>query len=74
MRRYTGQTNGHTGGTNEFHLDVPPMPIWQNSPMHVQLIPTNLTGLDHLINTNGEQIDRKEIFFSSSFLYQRFLS
>jgi len=69
MRRCTGQNNGHIGGTNEFHLDVPPMPIWQNSPMHVQLISTNLnghhTGLDHLINTNGDQIDRKEIIFNS---------
>jgi hypothetical protein len=65
MRRCTVQNNGHTGGgTNEFHLDIPPMPIWQNSPVHVQLIPTNLnghhhTGMDHLINTSGEQMDRK---------------
>jgi hypothetical protein len=65
MRRCVGQTNGHTGGTNEFHLDLPPVPMWQNSPMHLQLIPTNLTGLDHLINTSGDQIDRKKILFHS---------
>jgi hypothetical protein len=62
MRRCTLQNNGQTGGTNEFHLDVPPMPIWQNGPMHVQLIPTNLnnhpSGMDHLINTSGDQIDQ----------------
>jgi hypothetical protein len=76
MRRCTLQNNGQTGGTNEFHLDVPPMPIWQNGPMHVQLIPTNLnnhpSGMDHLINTSGDQIDRKEIskliFVFSSFI------
>ncbi len=64
MRRCAVQNNGHTGGgTNEFHLDVSPMPIWQNGPMHVQLLPTNMnshhTGIDHLINTSGDQLDRK---------------
>lgn len=48
-----------SGGTNEFHLDISPVPMWQNGPMHVQLIPTNHTGIDHLINTNTDQIDRK---------------
>ena len=72
MRRCTVQNNGHAGGsTNEFHLDVPPMPLWQNSPMHIQLVPANLsnhhhhhhhTELDNLMNTHGnhgDQIDRK---------------
>ncbi len=59
MRRCTVQNNGHTGGGNEFHLDIPPVPIWQNGPMHVQLISTNLNGMDHLINTSGDQMDRK---------------
>lgn len=59
MRRCTVQNNGHTGGTNEFHLDVPSLPIWPNAPVHVQLIPTNINGIDHLINTSGDQIDRK---------------
>lgn len=67
MRRSLGQNNGHTGGTNEFHLDVPSMPIWPTSPMHVQLISTNLnghpTGIDHLINTSADPLDRKMIIF-----------
>ncbi|CAF1619556.1 unnamed protein product, partial [Adineta ricciae] len=72
MRRCTVQNNGHAGGsTNEFHLDVPPMPLWQNSPMHIQLVPANLsnhhhhhhhhTELDNLMNTHGnhgDQIDQ----------------
>ncbi|CAF1146429.1 unnamed protein product [Adineta steineri] len=63
MRRCTVQNSGHPGGgTNEFHLDVPPMPIWQNNQMHVQLLPTNInnhhTGIDHLINTSGDQLDQ----------------
>jgi hypothetical protein len=68
MRRCTIQNNGHTGGANEFHIDVPPMPIWQNGPMppvHVQIVPTNINnhhaGIDHLINTSGDQMDRKKI-------------
>lgn len=76
MRRSLGQNNGHTGGTNEFHLDVPPMPIWSNSPVHVQLIPTNLnghpTGIDHLINTSADPLDRKAmilLFFSRNDLF-----
>ena len=64
MRRSTVQNSGHTGGANnEFHLDVPPVPIWQNGPMPVQLLPTHInghhSGLEHLINTGGEQIDRE---------------
>jgi len=56
MRRSTVPT----GGTNEFHLDISPVPMWQNGPMHVQLIPANHTGIDHLINTTtNDQIDRK---------------
>ncbi|CAF2817743.1 unnamed protein product [Rotaria sp. Silwood2] len=62
MRRCTIPNNGHTGGANEFHLDVPPMPIWQNGPMSVQLLPTNInghhTGMDHLVNTSEDQIDQ----------------
>lgn len=67
MRRSLGQNNGHTGVTNEFHLDIPSMPVWSSSPMHVQLIPTNLnghpSGIDHLINTSADSIDRKRGIF-----------
>ena len=64
MRRYTVQNSGHTGSVNnEFHLDVQPVPIWHNGPMSVQLLPTHVnghhSGLEHLINTGGEQIDRE---------------
>ncbi|CAF0829587.1 unnamed protein product [Rotaria sp. Silwood1] len=61
MRRCTLKNNGHTGVANEFHLDVPPMPLWQNSPMPVQLLPTNInshhTGMDNLVNTSEDQMD-----------------
>ena len=66
MRRCGGQNNGSQGGANEFHLDMPPMPMWHNSsisPMHVQLVPTNLNGhhaaMDHLVNTSGDQMERE---------------
>jgi hypothetical protein len=66
MRRCGNQSNGHLDGTSEFHLDIPPMPIWQNSslqPSHVQLLPTNIDGhhstAEHLINDANEQMDRK---------------
>jgi hypothetical protein len=68
MRRSGVPNNGHlSGGASEFHLDVPQIPIWQNGsippPIHVQLLPTNMnghhTGVDHLINNGGDQLDRK---------------
>ncbi|CAF3935091.1 unnamed protein product [Rotaria sordida] len=62
MRRCIVQNNGHTEETNEFHLDVPPMPVWQNGSMSVQLLPTNInghhTGMNHLVNTSGDQMDQ----------------
>jgi hypothetical protein len=65
MRRCILQNNGHAAGGNEFHLDVPPIPFWQNAQIPVQLLPTNInghhTGVDHLVNTGGDQMDRKKI-------------
>ena len=57
------QNHGRIGGNNEFHLDVPPMPIWKNSSVHAQFIPTNLNthsnGFDQLMNTHTDKMDRK---------------
>ncbi|CAF1946062.1 unnamed protein product [Rotaria magnacalcarata] len=62
MRRCILQNNGHAAGGNEFHLDVPPMPFWQNAQIPVQLLPTNINGhhagADHLVNTGGDQMDQ----------------
>ncbi|CAM4940217.1 unnamed protein product [Rotaria socialis] len=62
MRRCILQNNGHAAGGNEFHLDVPPMPFWQNAQIPVQLLPTNInshhTGVDHLVNTDEDQMDQ----------------
>ncbi|CAF2138174.1 unnamed protein product [Rotaria magnacalcarata] len=62
MRRCILQNNGHAAGGNEFHLDVPPMPFWQNAQIPVQLLPTNINvhhaGADHLVNTSGDQMDQ----------------
>jgi hypothetical protein len=70
MRRYTTQNNGHPGGASEFHLDVPQMPMWQNGSippsMHVQLVPTNMNGVDHLMNNVGDQIERKYFIYKSN--------
>jgi hypothetical protein len=74
MRRSGAPNNGHPGGPSEFHLDVPQIPIWQNGsiqpPVHVQLLPTNInghhTGVDHLINNGGDQLDRKSFIYKSN--------
>lgn len=75
MRRWGTQNNGHLGGNSEFHLDVPPLPVWQNNsmpppPSHIQLLPTTINGHhignEHLINSGNEQMDRKSI--ADSFL------
>ncbi|CAF5215337.1 unnamed protein product, partial [Rotaria magnacalcarata] len=55
MRRSAIHNNGYSGENSEFHLDMPQIPMWQNSslppPIHVQLLPTNLNGqhssMDH---------------------------
>ena len=73
MRRCAGQNPESQGGSNEFHLDIAPVPMWHNSsiaPVHVQLLPPNINGhhhhhhhhhagIEHLINNNGEQMERK---------------
>lgn len=64
MRRSNAHNNSHSGGANEFHLDVPPVPMWQNGPVHMQLLSANITGhhtgMDHLSSTSGDQMDRKK--------------
>ena len=58
MRRSGIHNNGHPGGPSEFHLDMPQMPMWQNGPMHVQILPSNI-GIDPLMNNSpGDQLDR----------------
>lgn len=70
MRRGTLQNNGRPGGANEFHLDVPSMPVWQNAPMPVQLVSTGINAhhTDHLVNTSGDQMDRKK-FIPENYTY-----
>ncbi|UJR35265.1 hypothetical protein I4U23_028029 [Adineta vaga] len=77
MRRTGTHNNGHPGGPSEFHLDIPQIPIWQNNsmppppPIHLQLLPTNInghhTGLDHLMNNGGEQLDQSS--YVHNFMY-----
>ena len=77
MRRSGVPNNGHPGEVSEFHLDVPQIPIWQNGsippPIHVQLLPTNMnghhTGVDHLINNGGDQLDRKSSFSINQIIF-----
>ncbi|CAF5074188.1 unnamed protein product, partial [Rotaria socialis] len=72
MRRSAMHNNGYSGENSEFHLDMPQIPMWQNSslppPIHVQLLPTNLNGqhssMDHFINNGGDQLDRKYFSFN----------
>ncbi|CAM4750007.1 unnamed protein product [Rotaria magnacalcarata] len=75
MRRSAIHNNGYSGENSEFHLDMPQIPMWQNSslppPIHVQLLPTNLNGqhssMDHFFNNGGDQLDQS--MYPHNFMY-----